>query len=176
MKPLRLCALPAAGRLCVSIFFLKERKPSAGCARILSFFLAKKRSPKEKSYNLCGSAPLREYSLFFTPTTEAFYYSRKEGKTLREVIQPLRLRVFARVFFSRKVGMTCLRKAGAKRSYKNFASLRLCETIFFKLSKKESLPQGSREYSLFFSQRTEACLPPVGRREKELGQISNAIF
>ena len=36
-----------------------------------------------------------------------------------------------------------------------FASLRLCETIFFKLSKKESLPQAAREYSLFFSQRRE---------------------
>jgi hypothetical protein len=28
----------------------------------------------------------------------------------------------------------------------------LCESIFCKLSKKESLLQGSREYSLFFSQ------------------------
>jgi hypothetical protein len=37
---------------------------------------------------------------------------------------------------------------------------------FFRLSKKESLPQAAREYSLFFSQRREG-LPAEGRHKEK---------
>jgi hypothetical protein len=101
IQPLRLCIFAR-----VFFYSLKERKSSAGFPRVLSFFLAKKRRRKEKLYNLCVLTPLREY-----------FFSCKVGMTLREVIKPLRLGVFARLYsffsqtteafyYSRKVGKT----------------------------------------------------------------------
>jgi hypothetical protein len=95
---------------------------------------------------LPGRQASREYPLF----------SRKEEKALRKVSQPLRLCAFARVlffYFQRK--KACLPQAGFARVLffsrkeekalrKVSQPLRLCESIFFRLSKKESLPTAGR--------------------------------
>ena len=83
----------------------------------------------------------------------------------REVIKPLRtacgrqaLRLFAStILFSQ-------RREVAKRSLITFAALRLCESIFFRLSKKESLPQASRQYSLFSRKVGKTCLRKAGTK------------
>ncbi len=67
-----------------------------------------------------------------------------------------------------------------KRSRKDFSQMKPLNENFFKLTKK-SIPctlcgSAPLRANFFYSPRTEACLPPVGRKEKKLGQISNAIF
>ena len=77
--------------------------------RFFFFILAKKRRRKEKSYNLCGLPAVGRLCLFAL----VLFYSRKEEKSQREVIKPLRLCVFARVYsFFSQTRKACLRQAG----------------------------------------------------------------
>jgi hypothetical protein len=112
--------------------------------RDYSFFFSQRREDAKKSYTTFASLRLCANTIFFSPKerkptagklrASILFFSRKEEKAQREIIKPLRLCAFARLFsfFSQ-------RREGAKRSLTTFASLRLCEIIFFFSANNESL-------------------------------------
>ena len=148
--------------------FFSQRKEAyrRQASREYSPFFSQRREGVKKSLTTFASLRLCESIFLFSQRKKAcsrvrasnLFFSRKEGKALREVSQPLRLcaclpqvglcesiflfsqrkKAFRRLrasnlFFSRKEGKACLRKAGAKGSITTFAASLLCESIFFRL-------------------------------------------
>ena len=129
----------------------------AGFARVLSFFSRKEEKALRKvSQPLCLCVFAR---VFFLGSLRKKAWSRLRASTLffsqrREGVKrslTLRLCVFGRVFFlgsQRKKAWSRLRasnlfffsqrREGAKKSLSTFASMRLCESIFFYFQRKKA--------------------------------------